>query len=337
MGDRIDENVWEGEDEVDLTRTIKSDDEIASSDDESDSGVIHGEDKKSKKKRKFQEMKEKKKRRLLDENSESNDSLKQLNQSDMLELLQLHCPTDGHNIKDSHFEESDFFYPDLDESSATKSTKKDLCPFVRALSASLPSYKKILLNNNQTDKDKNGCPVLVIVCASALRATEIIKSVSSKIIKCKIAKLFAKHFKVQEQVEMLSSEYFPVAIGTPNRISKLIELGALSLRCAKVVLIDITEDSKHYNILSLHEVKHDFYRLLHNDIQPIKKHCKIALIKHDLAASSSSSKAAAAAASTGPQQPATKTVKKPFIDKKKKARTAAENKAATSSSSSATA
>ena len=53
-------------------------------------------------------------------------------------------------------------------------------------------------------------------------------------LKCKIAKLFAKHFKVQDQIDLLSKQYFPVAVGTPNRLSKLIELGALSLSRVKV-------------------------------------------------------------------------------------------------------
>lgn len=53
-------------------------------------------------------------------------------------------------------------------------------------------------------------------------------------LKCKIAKLFAKHFKVQDQIDLLSKQYFPVAVGTPNRLAKLVELGALSLCRVKV-------------------------------------------------------------------------------------------------------
>ena len=53
-------------------------------------------------------------------------------------------------------------------------------------------------------------------------------------LKCKIAKLFAKHFKVQDQIDLLSKQYFPVAVGTPNRLAKLVELGALSLSRVKV-------------------------------------------------------------------------------------------------------
>eukprot|EP01034_Spumella_vulgaris_P022473 gene22473-28601_t len=107
---------------------------------------------------------------------------------------------------------------------------------------------------------------------------------------------------------MLSAEYFPVAVGTPNRINKLIELGALSLRLTKVVLVDVTEDSKHYNILSLHEVKHDFYRLLYADVHVNRSHLKIALINQGQQQSSTSSEGSAA---TGEKK-----AKKPFIPKK---------------------
>jgi hypothetical protein len=134
--------------------------------------------------------------------------------------------------------------------------------------------------------------------------------VSAKLLKVKIAKLFAKHFKVQEQIEMLSAEYFPVVVGTPNRISKLIEMGALSFRLAKVVLVDITEDSKHYNILSLHEVKHDFYKLLYADVHANRTHLKIALINQ------TQKLAPGAAASSSAASAGEKKVKKPFIAKK---------------------
>jgi protein CMS1 len=124
-----------------------------------------------------------------------------------------------------------------------------------------------------------GCPTLLIICSSAIRATEIIKSVSSKLIKCKIAKLFAKHFKLEEQIDMLSKEYFPIAIGTPSRLRKLIEYGALKLTATKVVLVDITPDVKQFNILTSNDVKSDFYPLLCEGVYPEKSHLKIALIR----------------------------------------------------------
>ena len=41
-----------------------------------------------------------------------------------------------------------------------------------------------------------------------------------------MAKLFAKHLKVKQQQEMLAT-FSPVAVGTPNRLAKLMDLGAL--------------------------------------------------------------------------------------------------------------
>ena len=45
-------------------------------------------------------------------------------------------------------------------------------------------------------------------------------------LKCRVAKLFAKHLKVKQQQEMLAT-FSPVAVGTPNRLAKLMDLGAL--------------------------------------------------------------------------------------------------------------
>lgn len=85
--------------------------------------------------------------------------------------------------------------------------------------------------------------------------------------KCKVAKLFSKHMKVKDQQALLQSgAFFPVAVGeiaiyllkiskqllcvfvymmhilrsagTPNRLNKLAEIGALSLADTDVVIID---------------------------------------------------------------------------------------------------
>ncbi len=277
MGDAQLDNVWEGEDEIDLTRKVDSDDEIDSDDEDSDAPTS-GVDKKSKRKAKFDAMKEKKRLKLSSLSSESEvENNRQMDALQMLVELRSHLPEDLDLPNGDKYTESNFFYPDLEESSATKSAKGN-CPFVRALSAAMPSYRKLLLETSEVPRENHGCPVLLIVCPSALRATEIIKSVSSKLIKVKIAKLFAKHFKVQEQMEMLDAEYFPIAVGTPHRLSKLIEVGSLSLRLCKVVLVDVTPDAKKYSILSLHEVKHDFYRLLYNEVFAVRNKAKIALI-----------------------------------------------------------
>jgi len=292
MGDAIAENYWEGEDQVDLAVNYHSDDEFVEEGD--DSGAEGAEpvvdEKTSKKRKKFEALKEKKKAKLSELANNEKDGNgkatkgkqkrpKAFTVEEQIDLIESCRPGNIRNQDNLNFEDGDFVFPDLEEGSVTKSEKgKKICPFVRALSANLEGYKKTLLNNN-APKDDFVCPVLLVLCSSAIRATQIIKSISAKLIKCKIAKLFAKHFKVEEQMEMLSKEYYPIALGTPNRVSKLIELGALSLRRTAMVLVDVTPDSKSFTILTLNEVKNDFYKLLYTQILPEKSHLKIALIR----------------------------------------------------------
>jgi hypothetical protein len=238
-------------------------------------------EKKLKQKQKLKELKAKKRRALEDEANlqESTDPRTiQLHPEEMLSLINKNTPSSflpSLNFG-NQFSASNFFHPSLEQ--ATESNTKSFCPFVRALSASLPNYKKIIYDTPANTQD-NGAPVLLIVCASAIRATEVIKSISSKLIKVKIAKLFAKHIKIVDQIELLSKDYYPIVIGTPNRLRKLIEIGGLHLNRLQIVLIDYTNDQKHYNLTTLAEVNQDFYELLFGPIYQERDHLKIALIK----------------------------------------------------------
>lgn len=279
-GDSLEAN-WDGADQLDCydkpDDAPGNDSDYELEDGSSDSKNKTGEDnsKKSKKKRKFEALKDKKTDKL-NSNSEQEVSLTQLPTDEMVMELVKNKPK---LLKFPDFQEGSFFFPDFAVPQTASKTKK-VCPFVRALSTILPNYKKVLVGEiDGISSELFGCPILIIICASAIRATEIIKSVSSKLIKCKIAKLFAKHFKLEEQIDMLSKEYFPIAIGTPNRLRKLVEYGALKLSAAKVVLVDLTPDVKRFNILTSNDVKSDFYPLLCEDIYPERSHLKIALIK----------------------------------------------------------
>ncbi|KAJ3405672.1 cms1 ribosomal small subunit [Chytridiales sp. JEL 0842] len=99
-----------------------------------------------------------------------------------------------------------------------------------------------------------------IVCPSAERAISIIPKLKSV---AKIGKLFARHIKVNEQVEVLKKFQFPISVGTPNRIFKLIEAGALN--CAKIgyIILDGTyEDKKSRTIFDIPELRADLNSLL---------------------------------------------------------------------------
>jgi protein CMS1 len=72
-------------------------------------------------------------------------------------------------------------------------------------------------------------PVAIIIVGSKERGAEVISSIKSVHSKLKLAKLFARHYKVEKHVEYLKTAVIRVAIGTPNRLMKLVELGALKV------------------------------------------------------------------------------------------------------------
>ena len=61
---------------------------------------------------------------------------------------------------------------------------------------------------------------------------------------CRISKLFAKHFKVEEQQAALKAQGIFAAVGTPNRLLKLADLGDLHLDHLKLLIIDVQLDAK---------------------------------------------------------------------------------------------
>ncbi|KAJ3185732.1 hypothetical protein HDU85_001091 [Gaertneriomyces sp. JEL0708] len=107
-----------------------------------------------------------------------------------------------------------------------------------------------------------GSPKVLIVSPSAIRSVQIIKPLRSLGKHVRVAKLFAKHLKVHEQIALLETERTPVAVGTPNRVQKLLEAGEggapLKMDHLEYVLIDGTHrDKKERTIFTVPEVKSD--------------------------------------------------------------------------------
>jgi protein CMS1 len=79
---------------------------------------------------------------------------------------------------------------------------------------------------NQKSKS-NGAPTLLFIVSNALRvvdATRILKDKSLRGDKSgEVAKLFARHFKLQEHIDYLRRTKVGSAVGTPGRIGKLLE------------------------------------------------------------------------------------------------------------------
>lgn len=159
------------------------------------------------------------------------------------------------------------FYDHEDEES------KKTCPFFVAIRRGLRSFQSVL----REKVDESGCPRIIIICPGATRAT-IVRNSLRKILKCKIAKLFAKHFKIHDQIELLKTHH-AVVVGTPCRIHKLIELGALSLSHCLLILLDITKDKKKLNLLTISDIKRDLCDFILKDVNDEASHLQLAMVE----------------------------------------------------------
>lgn len=118
--------------------------------------------------------------------------------------------------------------------------------------------------------DCKGCPRILIVCMSATRAVELIKQMTLFSSMCKIGKLFAKHFKVEEQSKYLSENVVRIAVGTPHRLYQLASLGNLDLgQQTGLVLIDSQKDAKGRNVLESSDNSADTMALLNEYVLPV--------------------------------------------------------------------
>ena len=62
--------------------------------------------------------------------------------------------------------------------------------------------------------------------------------------RCRLGKLFAKHFKVEEQQRELDSRCINIATGTPHRMCKLADEGSLRFDRFKLLVLDAALDAK---------------------------------------------------------------------------------------------
>lgn len=238
------------------------------------------EDPKAAKKRKKKERQREnkaKKRRLQEEQRETTASSKVEDESpdptpssnpanqrapDVVEyLVKMQHKTFGSGI--SALELADMLVPEssiVDASQYTKSRTKDTLPeFIRQVAPSLYTRLK--------DKPKsNGAPVALIVAGAALRVADLVRS-------CRplrgqrggeIAKLFAKHMKVAEQVEYLKQTAVSVAIGTPDRLGKLLSAeDGLKLTNLEYIVLDMTHrDAKNRTLLDIPETRKEVFASL---------------------------------------------------------------------------
>ncbi|KAM4558563.1 protein CMSS1 isoform 2-T2 [Odontesthes bonariensis] len=138
------------------------------------------------------------------------------------------------------------------------------------LTHSLSSYLKQVcpkwakIQKQHTEKSS---VVVLIVCSSALRTIELIKQLTSFKGEAKAVKLFAKHIKIEEQAKLLQKGVTHIGVGTPGRISALIEKEALNLPALRYLVLDWNwRDQKLRRLVDIPEIKLDFMKLLDSGI-----------------------------------------------------------------------
>ncbi|PVU92071.1 hypothetical protein BB559_003849 [Furculomyces boomerangus] len=111
----------------------------------------------------------------------------------------------------------------------------------------------------------NGDPQILVICSSAIRAVDVNRGIKSADGKIVVGKLFSKHMKAGEQEEYLKTTQIDVAVGTPNRLLKLIENKALVIdNRLKLVVLDCFVDNKKRTVLDMNETMADLSNLWKN-------------------------------------------------------------------------
>ena len=103
---------------------------------------------------------------------------------------------------------------------------------------------------------------VMIVAASAIRCTAILRQLEPvKRNGKKIAKLFAKHLKIEDQRAFLARNDCAFGVGTPARLAQLID----EFEKFKVVLVIVdssAKDGKQRTIWEVKETRKDLYKLV---------------------------------------------------------------------------
>ncbi|KAI1844631.1 hypothetical protein JX265_001619 [Neoarthrinium moseri] len=125
--------------------------------------------------------------------------------------------------------------------------------------AKLPEFLEKFSKEPQTlskAPKQKGAPHTIIVAGAGLRAADVVRAVRKFQSKDNsVAKLFAKHIKIDESIKYLQSHRTGLAVGTPQRLIDLVENGALSLDKLQRLVIDASHiDQKKRGILDMKEI-----------------------------------------------------------------------------------
>ena len=188
------------------------------------------------------------------------------------------CWSYGSNIDDVLTKRSEKAI--LDTTSWSKErTEEELPKFLEQFAG--PRRKKKGQKLSDAPQEK-GHPHTLIVTAAGLRAADLARALRGFQTKqALVAKLFAKHIKMKEAVEMVKKSRINIGVGTPQRIFDLLEnglqfytpallgvdantaVGALSASHLERIIVDASHiDQKKRGVLDMKETQVPLVNLL---------------------------------------------------------------------------
>ncbi|KAL5533293.1 CMS1 [Sanghuangporus sanghuang] len=254
------------EEEVEIASSTEDDEDSPPATGHTSAGQsqVFSEDRAKAKKRKRREKEKDKKvnKRRLVEALESNEPVSIAAQPPSLQAEYLAKKQAKSYSKLSSVELDDMRIPEnaiVDTSAWTAPRTLDQLPdFVTKM---VPTLKTRLA---QKSKD-NGAPTLLFISGAALRVADATRVLKSKTLRGDkggdVAKLFARHFKLEEHVAYLKRAKIGSAVGTPGRIGKLLCEGALSTSALTHIILDVTyKDAKKRSMLDIPETRDEIFR-----------------------------------------------------------------------------
>ena len=130
--------------------------------------------------------------------------------------------------------------------------------------AEKPSLESSLADTLRDAKARVGKPHAMVITRQSLRVCEIHRALSQQGLSS--VKLFSKHMKVKQQVELLKKKPVHVVVGTPARLARLVESHALRLEELEFVLYDLSKDVKQFNLLTMPGVAQDVFKFVRDHL-----------------------------------------------------------------------
>jgi protein CMS1 len=250
-------------DQDDIGKLLSADEEEKEDDVESPIERTQAPSEEKKRKRREKEKERKAKKRKLIETTESGDltsvALRSPGMiSEYLSIMQARSfsKISALELQDRHIPESSI----VDTTTWTGS--RNLDTLVDFIVQAVPLLHTRLLQRTKS----SGAPTLLFLTGAALRVADVTRVLKNKTLQGEkgagVAKLFAKHVKLEEHVELLKKTKIGTAVGTPGRVGKLLcDTDALSVSALTHVMVDVSfHDAKNRCLLDIPETRDDIFK-----------------------------------------------------------------------------